>query len=900
MSFDIEQAIVRWRRQLTRAHRLEPGYLEELECGLRDRIDEYRFQGFDDQAAFEKARQRVCPELQAGQATAEMQKVNSSGSALGLAGEWTYLLPNYLKLALRNLRRRRFYSGVNYLSLVAGLLFTALAGMYIHYETSFDTFYDNVDRKFRLGRQFRAQDYSVMSFPQYFRTSPEEQMRQLNAIADIKGVVQACQFFTFWQSSFVETEEKRIPIASMLQTNTPAAFFEFFGWPFLSGSAAQFSAQPRTAVLTRSEAEKLYGPDWAQKELVGRTLRVDTLDFTVAGVIEDIPPNAHYDFTIALHTRKIDYWSSRMYVELAEGVDPQEVADRMDAQIGKINSRLAESELFGGTIIQPLPSIHLHSDMLYELEPPGQKRYLYIFGIIAGVILLITISNYTNLAIAMHAGRAREIGMRKLFGAGKGHILRQFLLEAVVLALLAVPLVMLALKGLTPRFNAYMGTGIEETILASPVLWVVLLAAGVAIGLLSGLYPALYLARQAITGLFRGQALKTNRRGITMRKLLIGFQFGLLIGLSSLTFYVNQQLHYIQHKDLGYQPEGLLYVNLSEEAPTFKAYRQALLQEPGITGVGSGSPLGRSPFNQATFQLEGTQTVFDDATQIELSYSAVNILDIETSVPDLLEAPGQAPKSIRLINETAMKRFQKQFGLSRGEVLGRRIIVEPESENDEGGMGFPFEIDGTFSDINIFSLREQVTPYFLEVYRDPEWVRWVSIGFEGIPPAKVLEHAKKHYAGLNLGRPFYHSFLTSNIEELYAQERKVGALTIGLSMVAFVVAVIGLIALTAFLTTLRQKEIGIRSILGAGRWTIVRQFNEEYLRMIGLSLMVAAPLAWYGTRRWLSSFAYHIDLSLWVMAGAALLTLTIALVAVSSITYRVASADPARALQEEQ
>jgi len=900
MEFNIERAIKEWRSELQRHQALEPGFIEELESSLYDRYDEHLIRGMEPREAFEKAKEKVMPD--SGRAAREFSKATRQRS--WYQPQWgglLYLLPNYLKVALRNLRRKRFYNTINYICLAVGILTTALAALYLRYEASFDTMIPEADRKYRLGRTFRSQDYSVMSFQDYFRAAPEIQMKQINGIANIKGVEQACHFYTFWQPEIVEVNNKKLTVENLLQTNTAEDFFDFFGWPFVMGSSEGFARDLNTAVLTASEAERFFGEDWRQQNLLGQIIKIGGEDYTIRGVIEDLPPNAHYDFTIALNRKKIEYWGSRSYVKLAPGEDPQVVAQRINDNMGSINSRLAESELFGGTIIQPLTSIHLNSDMLYELKPPGDKRYLYIIGIISGIILLLTISNYTNLSIAMNAGRAREIGIRKIFGATEGQVSNQFVLESLILSLLTLPLVGLGLWAIIPWFNDFMGTGLNEQILEEPGFWGILCFVALLVGVLASIYPSVFLSRHPILRLFRGNLVKNSSRGFSTRKLIITFQFVLLIGLCSLTLFVNQQLRYIQEKDLGFDKEQVVYINLAEDSSKFEVFKNELLKMPEVRGVGSGSPLGRSPFNQTTYKLEGTDEVYDDAYDISLDYSAVNLLNIKTTVPDLIEHPEDAPRSMVLINETLAQKFMKRFGMGREELIGRNIIQEPEYTDEESGqVGFPFKISGTFRDINMFSLREKITPMFLTLYKHPRFVRWVSVAWEGEGPAAMVDKIKTKYDELDLGKAFYHSFLTQNIEELYEKERRIARLSIYFSLVAFAVAVIGLIALTAFLTTLKQKEIGIRKILGASQLDILKRFNREYLWLILIGLAIAAPLTWYGVSRWLSTFAYRIEINPLIFLLSGFITLLISSVAVSLMTLRAAHAVPVRALQENQ
>lgn len=881
MDFDLNRAIAEWRKEILQRKGMQPGTLAELESGLHDRYDDYLLRGYAPAEAFSLAREKLTPK----------ERTASLG----------FLLPNYLKVATRNLRRRAFYNVSNFLCLTIGIFCAVLAVLYLNYENSFDAFVPEVGSKYRIGQQYRSQGYSMLAFPEYFDTEAEAQRRHIAAIGETKGVAQACQFFVFDAPTLVEIANKELPTEYLLQTNTPEAFFDFFGFSFLIGDAMAFGGRPNTAVLTETEAQRFFGENWRSQEVVGQILTVEGEEYEIVGVMQDVPPNCHFDFRVAFHRDRIDYWGARVYVQLAKEEDPDAFRDRLAANFSSVNNRLVEDELFLGPIVQPLRSLHLNSDLLYEMKPPGDKRYLYIIGIIAAIILLLTISNYTNLSIAMNAGRAREIGMRKLFGASEGQVASQFMLESVVLGVLTLPVVGLAVYLLLPAFNRLMGAGIRENLVLNPLGWLFLLGVAAAVGILAGLYPAFFLARRPVLKLFRGNVVKNNFKGFSTRKAIVTFQFALLIGLCSLTLFVNRQLAFMQEKDLGFGEDNILYVSLSEDSTQFISFRDELLRLPQVTGVGSGSTFGGEPFNQTTYQLEGTEAVFDDAYTLYLDYAALQLLDIETSIPQYVERPDEAPRQLRLVNETLVERLSNRFDLSREELIGQTVVEEPEYTNPESGeVGFPFVIAGTFNDLNIFSLRERMTPMFMTVYKEPRFVYDVIVKYRNAKPNEIVDLVKERYEAVLPGKAFVYSFLTENLEELYEQERRIARLSIYFSVIAFLVAVIGLVGLTAFLTTLKRKEIGIRKVLGASNYDILLRFNREYLALILVALLVAVPLTYYGVSRWLAGFAYRTGISGGVFLLAGFITLFLTVVAVSLVTLRTARRVPVEALQANQ
>lgn len=885
MSFHFDTALSRWRANLARRADLTPEFRNELESSLHDHYDARLIRGDRPEEAFAFAVAQVTPPV---------PPPTGNRQLFGM-------LPHYLKVAGRQLRRRWGFTAVNFACLSIGILTGTLALLYLDYETSYDTFVPDYADKYRVGRNYRSQGYSVNSFPNYFGSTAEDQQAPLRGLEAIPDVVAANQFFTFEGPTFVYDDQRRFAVGDILQTNTPGAWLDFFGWEFLLGSAATFTARPYQLLLTESEAARFYGQDWRSQDILDRSLRIDTTDFRVAGVLKDVPSNAHYDFSLALHQPRIDYWGGRLYLTLTPGADPDEVAARISDNIGSVNPDMAEDELFGGVLLQNLSDIHLRSDLLYELRPPGDPRYLYIIGIIAGIILLLTVSNYSNLAVAMSLHRTREIGLRKVFGAGRGQVAGQFILEALLLSVLTVPVVALGLYLLLPPFNTLMGTEIATDTLGDSRLWVGLLGVCLAVGLLAGLFPAWRLSGRGIMGLFRARNGSGPGKKFAVRKAIIAFQFALLIGLSSLTIFVNRQFNYLQTKDLGYERDNVLYVSTGADSTRFVTLKAELEKLPEVIGVGAEGYMGTTGYNQTTYQLSGSADVFDDAHLVEMSYDAARLLGLATSVDERLADPDAAPARTVLINETLADRFAERAGVARAQLPDQTVVLEPEFTNPETGqVGFPLTVGGTFEDIHMFSLRDRVDPMILILRRSPSYVYWASVKYQNSTPAAMRAKAADIFQRLNPTEPFVHTFLQENLAELYAAEARIARLCTFFSGVAFVVAVLGLIALTVFLTTLRRKEIGIRKILGASTLDILGRLNREYLVLLGIGLLIAAPLAYWGVTRWLAGFAYRITVSPWVFLWAVLATLLITVVSVSLMSWRVATALPIRALRDDQ
>ncbi len=642
----------------------------------------------------------------------------------------------------------------------------------------------------------------------------------------------------------------------------------------------------------------MYGSDWANADILSEIITIEDTTYLLAGVIEDIPKNSHYEFNILLHQPRIDYWGGRTYVQLAPGAEPTEVARAMDDNMALINTSIAQNELFAGNFLQPITSIHLSSNILYEIKPPGDVRYLYLFGLIGLVIILITIANYTNLSIAMNSGRNREIGLRKALGAARPSLVTQFLMESVVMTLIATPVVLLLLQAILPWFNNFMKVSIDNLYLQDYGYFFSIVGAAIIIGLIAGMYPAFFLSGRKIKELFTKDNIRTQTRGFSTRKLLITVQLILLIGLISATYFINQQMSFIKNKDLGYRTEGILYVNVPSD--NYEVFRNELTKSSAVSHVGSGSTLGTNPFNQTTYKLENTDEVFDDAYELAMDQEAVKAYGFNTTINESLQSEAGAPQVQFLINETAAKKLALRFGIGQQQLIGKQIILEPEYVDEDGTVGIPRTIAGFFDDINLFSLRESVNPYFLSIYRESNWRPQAIIAFESNQVSAVIDDVQAAYDKLNAVVPLSYEFQQQRIASLYEQEERIANLTIYLSLVAATLAIVGLAALTAYLTSLKRKEVGIRKVMGATVFQIIYRFNHEYLMLILIALLVSSPLAYYGISKWFSSFAYSISINPIVFIIAAVLTLAFTLVAVSTIAYKAAVANPVKSLRDDQ
>jgi putative ABC transport system permease protein len=803
------------------------------------------------------------------------------------------MFKNYLKIAFRGYLRNRKFTALNLMSLVAGLFVAYVGISYISFENSYESFNENSDQIYRLARTYRSQDYSVIGFSNWSDDTAESQQGQAETFKSSPGIENVTQFITSPNTEFIRSGESQIQSDGILTTNTPAGFVNMFTWEPILGTLENFSSDTKKVMLTASVAEKLFGSDYSsQSGIINSSVQIGGEDYELAAIIQDVPVNSHFDFHVALSLGRIDYWGSRIYVQTNEKSDFKEVESQLNKTIAVFNPRLAKEELYAGHYLQPIQDIHLNSNILYESKTPGNTNYITLIGFFAGFILVITLFNYANLTLAIKSKESKTIGVRKAMGAQNSMITTQFLMEGVLLSLIALPFVGLLISLVIPQFNALMGTAISNNLITEPMTFLTLLVLAILVGILASLSPAIYLSMRGAVSLFKEDLKQSSFQQFPIRKYLVISQFVLLITISCVSYFISQQLLFVEGKDIGYKKEGILYTYSSPE--NRGVFQQRLRQISGVIAVGNGSSFGIQSFNQGTYQLEGLETVFDDSNQLYLDFEGIKAYELETT---LKEKPGARTT---LINRTAAEKYANLKGIIAEDLIGMQIVTEPEYIDEESGqIGFPFTIGGIFEDINLFSLHEKVEPYFLTIYENVEMDGRSIVSYNPENAAAVLAAVNSIYSDFDEPFPLELEFLSENVSQLYAQDRQTADLLLYFNIIAVFLAALGIIGITIFLTMARKKEIGIRKVLGASVFSIIQSATKEYLILVGIAFLIAWPIAYYAANSWLSNFAYRIEINQLVFASIGLMTFAFTAVIVGIIAYQAAQANPVNSLKSE-
>ncbi|RMB57123.1 ABC transporter permease [Dokdonia sinensis] len=806
------------------------------------------------------------------------------------------MFKNSLRIALRGLKGNPLFTVLNITSLVVGLLVIYIAIGYLKFENSYDEFHQNSDHLYRVGRTYRAQDYAVVGFGNYSSSVGEEQQKQIAGIKNVAGIENATQFFVTNDTEYLRYNNVQIEQDKILSTNAAAGFVEMFTWELLAGSFDRFKNLRNTVILNETTADKLKGQA-DLNSLIDEPVTIAGQTFTVAAVIKDVPANSHFDYNIATNVERIDYWGSHMYVQLLPATNPDIVTKGYNAEMLKIDPSLATNKTYKGNFLQKVTDIHLKSNILYELKPPGNANYMYLIGAFGILIILITLFNYANFTLALKTKQSKVIGVRKVLGASSNRIASQFLMEAVILVLVSLPVLLITIFVAVPFFNDFMGVALASNPFSDIGVFAIVLAVALVVGILASLAPAILLSSKNTLSLFKEKLSEKQFERFSMRKYLIVSQFAILIGVTSVSYFMYKQIQFIENKDLGFQKEGILFAYSSPD--NIDVFQQQLEAIPEIKKVGNGSSFGIETFNNIRYKLEGLETIYEDSNQFYLDYDAVQAYDLKTTLaPSVFENIEEHTRRT-LINRSAATRFAKLKRISTDQLIGTQIITEPDYQNEDGSYGFPFTIDGIYEDINVFSLRESVAPYFITVSDRVRMGGMSIVSYDTNATESTLAKINAAYEKMDNTFPLNIEFLDENFQRLHQTDTKTATLVFVLNGIAIFLASIGIIGITLLLIVGKTKEIGIRKVLGATIPQILKLSVREYVSFVVIALIVSTPLAWWVTQNWLDNFAYRVDIQPLTFIFVGLAVLALAATIVSVVSYRSAAANPVKSLKTE-
>jgi putative ABC transport system permease protein len=810
------------------------------------------------------------------------------------------MFKNYVTVAWRNLLRHKTYFFLNISGLAIGLGCFLLISLYVLDELSFDRFNAKADRTYRINADIRfgggdmhaALSADIMG-PMLKKDYPEvEQFTRIYNNNGSKLIRKGNAFITEPNVAHVDS-----------------TFFDVFTFPALAGNTSTALDAPNTVVITESTAIKYFGTIDALGKTIETNDRGSTL-YHVTAVIKDMPENGHFHYDFLFSMKNADYpWGQAVshnfhtYLVLRQGTDYKtfqpklyDYTNRYVLPVIQQIMQIKTMEEFkkSGNMLEysliPLTRIHLYSKQTYELAPGGNIQYVYIFSAVALFILLIACINFMNLSTARSANRAREVGIRKVLGSGRRELIQQFLSESTLMVWMAMILAIGIAWAALPLFNNVAAKNMHITSLFSPLVLPVLIALPFLVGLMAGSYPAFFLSSFMPIAVLKGK-LKLGSSSGGIRSVLVIFQFGTSILLMISTIVIYRQLHFIQTKDLGFNRDQVLIIN---DASSLKdgetAFKDEVLQ---LNGVLSGTMTGFLPVDQSnrSDDVYFKNAVADVKNGLDMQNWSVDYDYFKTMGMTIIKGRGfsrdyPSDADALIINETTAK------------IIGYKDPVGQKLYSlDDSNRTTPHTIIGEVKNFNFESLREDIAPLCFRFSKNNTSLISFKVHTTHIAP--LLDQVETRWKTLAPGMPFSYRFMDDSFDEMYRTEQRVGKIALTFSALAILIACLGLFGLATFIAEQRTREIGIRKVLGASVQGIVRLMSKDFVRLVGISFVIAAPIGWYCMHRWLQDFVYRVGISWWIFALAGISALAIALFTVSFQSIKAALANPVKSLRSE-
>jgi putative ABC transport system permease protein len=796
------------------------------------------------------------------------------------------MIANHLKIAWRNLNKHRFFSLVNIGGLAIGVASFWIIALYVTDEWSYDHYNEKSDRVFRVAQHgkwgnggFNLAITSIPYAPALKADYPEVE----DAIRiDMEG------------GGKITYGDKQINANDISFTDN--AVFNIFTYHFLSGDPNTALSKPHCIVLTKTLAEKIFGDVSAA---IDKTIFFDKNDpSVVTGVIDDVPANSTFKFS-ALRSLNDNYtgrWGNAgvfTFVLLKNHDDYKKIEARSD---DFFNKHLKND--FAGVKykmeLQPLTSIHLHSKLDYEMGNNGNIAYIYIFCIVGLLILAIAVINYINLTTARSSVRIKEIGIRKVIGSGRAQLVYMFFSESVLLAVLSTILGMVLIQAMLPYFNHLSGKSLNVWYFGVSKSLIIFAVFAFATGIISGIYPALFLSRFNTIPAMKGQ-LGNQTSTILFRKGLVIFQFVITIVMIVGSSIIYQQLHYVLNKDLGFNKSQMLTFHIynKEARAKTKEIKAQLLQNPLIQSAAvAGNPIGNNDIGSNEFNIGPDGKNAPDTKMVEsliVDEDFIPAMQIKMAEGrNFLKGVSDSANHAIVVNETLIKE------LGWKNPVGRRV----RTGVDHGIITYS-TIIGVAKDFNTYSLQHKISPMVLTlpaVANDKDNL-YVRLSRNNIPAA--LNYLQKVYAKFDPESKVDYHFLDQNFADQYQSEQKQGNLLLIFTVLAISIACLGLFGLITFTAEQRVKEIGIRKVLGARIHNIVNMLAKELVLLVLVAAIVATPIAWLAASKWLQSFEYRVNIHWWVFVVAGLAAMLIAFITISVRSVKAAMANPVKSLKTE-
>jgi len=806
------------------------------------------------------------------------------------------MFSNWVVIAIRNFIKYRIFSIINILGLAFGIAISILIYILVKQELNYDRYHKFHERIYRINLSAEAFDhhYEYAVTPYNLSTTIKQEIPQVEeSVRILKGSHKRVSYNDIHHS------------ATRFYYSDPS-IFRIFNIPIIRGDPETLLTEEFTVVITEETSEKYFG----RENPLGKILYLDNgWKFRVTGVCKNIPVNTHFHFDFMASLRGIttdkdaDDWSNwqcATYVLLKEGSKPSQLKKGL-AAISDENIKPVINDFFTSAgisssgndffefYLQPLTDIHFATDITGQFEAGRQRGYLYIFALLAGIILFIACVNYMNLSTARLSTRAREVALRKVVGATRGQMVLQFFSESIFFSLLATFIALVIIELILKPFNILSGFNLEHEIFNWWFLLPVLLAGAITVGIFSGSYPALYLSGFRVVNIMKGKNY-SGSGSTRFRGMLVLSQFTLSIALVISSLIIFNQVKYLQEKNLGFNKSNVVVIQRAYALLKDKEkFKELLTENPGVINASVSYTLPGEDQEQIPFwNGEGEEK------QVKyLTYMRADDDFVETMQMHLLEGTdfnedNQSKEHLIVINESAAEELNLKHPVG--------TALNPVGAWDKEAR---YTIIGVVQDYHFESLHKEIKPMALMLIDPDTHVQNLAVRLSGKDIPGTMDYIEKVWKKITRNEPFDYYFLDKDLDMMYKEEERTAGVFAVFSILAIFIASLGLFGLAAHTAELRTREIGIRKAMGASIQKIIVMLLSNFTRWVFWSILIAFPLSYFLMKIWLGRFAYHINIELWYFFLAAVLAIIVAFITVSFQSFKSAKASPVQALQYE-
>jgi putative ABC transport system permease protein len=786
------------------------------------------------------------------------------------------MFKNYLKIALRNIRKHKGYSFINIGGLAIGVAACLLLFLWVQDELSFDRYHEKVNQIFRVSSQYEAEG----KVRRFAKTSAPVGPALVSEFPEIEKAVR------FGRNEFVASYQNKRFVEQVYFTDPEV--FDVFTFPLVKGNPKNALREPYSIVISEEMSRKYFGDE----DPLGKIITLsERRDYRITGVFRDIPTNSHFRFHFLglfsdYASSDFDQWGISnywTYILVSNNFSPDEFKQKSPQFVEKYRGKESRYLYKTSYPLQALTRIHLHSNLRGEHEPNSSMGIIYTFSAIAVFILLIACLNYINLSTARYVTRAKEVGLRKVVGATRPQLIKQFLGETFLFSFIALPLSVMLAELFLPLFNSLSGKKLAvyyfDNMFLLPGLAFIILCVGFA----SGIFPAFFISALKPVSALRGM-LKASSKGSALRKSLIVSQFAISIIFLISTFIVFSQLNYMRNRNLGLDKEHVVTLPIYDKDVLGKleTIKNEFLQNSSVLSVSVSNFFpGKATWYQ-DYRYEG----MNESENPMIRWFVVDHDFIETFGVELVDGRNfskRFPSDVDhayILNESAVKEIGWDTPVGKElEIMNKGPVI------------------GVVKDFHFRPLHQKIEPAALYIY--PKLFQYISVKISSYDVSRAIDFLKAKWQALVPGQTFQYSFLDEDFDNLYKAEMRLGKIFTVVTLMAIFIACLGLFGLAAFEALQRTKEMGIRKVLGASAAGIVLLLSKEFTKWVLLANIIAWPVAYYAMNRWLQNFAYRINIGPWMLILSAAVAFIVALLTVSYQAVKVSLANPVDTLRYE-